>query len=623
MPINKHNPATRGDKGAFPTNAANGRASGRKLAFGVRSGQGTRRKRPARKNGRRPLFAQALLIFILAALLTVLALKNAQANRARSQASLQSGAVSPSAGAGAPASPDVGGTATLDVFEPKAAADTSPHRLIAQTGIMAAGSSVSDYRFSRPIDMGLGSEYTSAQGIVTFRGNNFRDGGAYGFADIVGKAFSDSFWSLSAPSPKAQDGDALKGGWAGQPLIMTWPKETREHMNMYGWAKKADFLTEVIYPSEDGNVYFLDLTTGKKTRDSLDLGFAFKGSGSLDPRGYPILYLGSGRDSAKGVSHVFIVNLLDCSVMYEFGANDSFSLRGDSSFFNGSPLIDADTDRLVYPGGNGVIYIMDLNTRYDADAGTLSLKPSNTVKWRYDGTRATADSYLPGMEGSAVIWHSRLIIADTGGNLLCLSLKDLTLDWVQNTLDDTDCSPVLELEDGHPYIYLGTSFRAGWRASAEKTADVPVWKIDAVSGDIVWKMVYTCHTGTEVSGGVQGTAALGKNKLSDLIFVPVAMTPESGTGILAALSKKTGETVWQQQTQVYSRSSPVAVYDRNGNGYLVFCTAGGYMYLLDGLTGKVLDFKNLGSVVDASPAVFNGTVVVGTSGRIVYGIKLT
>ena len=160
---------------------------------------------------------------------------------------------------------------------------------------------------------------------------------------------------------------------------------------------------------------------------------------------------------------------------------------------------------------------------------------------------------------------------------MCLNLNTLKLDWVQNVLDDTNCSPVLELEDGHPYVYISTSFHCGWRAPVDGIAKIPVWKIDAENGEIVWEHDYECYTADGVSGGAQGTLALGKNKLSDLIFVPVAKTPGVATGILAALDKKTGKAVWEVQTQVYSWSSPVAVYDKDGNGYLVFCNSAGYM----------------------------------------------
>ena len=102
----------------------------------------------------------------------------------------------------------------------------------------------------------------------------------------------------------------------------------------------------------------------------------------------------------------------------------------------------------------------------------------------------------------------------------------------------------------------------------------------------------------------------------------MARTPNSYDGVLVALDKQTGEEVWSFYTAAYSWSSPVAVYDAQGNGYLVYCTSGGQMYLLDGLTGEVLDTKELGGNVEASPAVYNDTVVVGTRTQQIFGVKL-
>lgn len=459
---------------------------------------------------------------------------------------------------------------------------------------------------------------TDVQGIVTFRGNNFRDTAAYGTAEIEQKKFGES-WSVTSNSLKAPDGAVWTGsGWVGQPLVMTWPKDVRQHMNMYDWAKQREKITEVVYATMGGYVYFLDLDTGKPTRDPLNLGYTFKGAGALDPRGYPIMYLGSGYDSSLGTSRVFIINLLDCSVMYEFGNDDSFSLRGGLSFFDGSPLVDAESDQLIYPGESGILYIIKLNTNYNETAGTLSVKPSHTVKWRYYGTRSSG-RYL-GMEDSAVIWRGHLIIAENGGNLFCLDLNSLTVDWVQDVLDDTNDSPVLEMENGKPYIYISTSFHYGWRST--DTAVIPIWKVDAQTGEIVWHRDYTCYTVPEVSGGVQGTIALGKNNVSDLIYVPVARTGSASAGKLVALYKDTGKVAWEFDSY-YAWSSPVVVYDSRGDGYIVYCTCGGYMYLLDGRTGEKLDERNLGGNIEASPVVYGNTIVVGTRRQLIYGIRLT
>lgn len=515
-----------------------------------------------------------------------------------------------------PDSPD------LPTFNPQAVSATLPSNLIAATNIMVNGQLVDSLSLPDPIDFGLGEDYTDVEGIVTFRGNNFRDNASYGTANIVNKRFSENKWNVSTGALTAPDGETWTGsGWVGQPLMMTWPKEVRAHMNMHDWAKQADTLTEVIYATMDGNVYFMDLETGSKTRPDLTLGYTFKGSGALDPRGYPILYLGSGYNSTRGTSHAFIINLLDCSIMYEFGAADSFSLRGNLSFFDGSALVDAETDRLIYPGESGIMYIMKLNTNYDAAAGTLSIAPSDIVKWRYKGN--SRDGWYLGMEDSAVIWRGHIIMSTNDGYLFCVNLNTLETVWVQDVLDDTNCSPVLEMEDGHPYVYISTSFHAGWRAPATGTATIPIWKIDAVTGEIVWKTDYQCYTNPGTSGGVQGTLAMGKNDLSDLIFVPLAKTPNMSSGVLSAINKHTGKVVWEKQTQMYLWSSPVAVYDQNGKGYIVMCTTGGYMHLFDGLTGEPLDEVNLGSNIEASPAIYNGNIVVGTRASGIFGLKLT
>ena len=87
----------------------------------------------------------------------------------------------------------------------------------------------------------------------------------------------------------------------------------------------------------------------------------------------------------------------------------------------------------------------------------------------------------------------------------------LQLVWVQDTLDDSNSTPVLEIEKGHLYLYVSTSFRLGWRSY--DTATVPVWKIDAETGEIVWHTDYECTTDDGVSGGVQSTIAVSYTHL--------------------------------------------------------------------------------------------------------------
>lgn len=507
-------------------------------------------------------------------------------------------------------------------FEPHCTEATNPAKLIARTGICVNNTELADestYTPAAEISFGTGSTYTSAEGVISFRGNNFRNNPTYGYAEMTENVL-DPVWSADTGS-LSYNGTYWNGsGWTGQPLIMKWPKETKAYMNMHDWAKEDDDLVEVIYACMDGYVYFLDLKTGQPTREALNLGYTFKGAGALDPRGYPILYVGAGYDSYKGTAHVFVVNLLDCSVMYEFGANDPYSLRGALSYFDSSALVDAETDTLIYPGENGILYLMKLNTAYDEAAGTLSINPDPVTKWHYYGTRSSVGSYWVGMEDSAAIYKGYLFVADNGGNLMCLNLNTLQLVWVQDILDDSNSTPVLSIEDGQLYIYVSTSFRLGWRSSS--TATVPVWKIDAQTGEIIWQKDYECSSEDGVSGGVQSTIASGRNELSDYIYVTVARTGGYGNGVLACLNKKTGAVEWEHSSS-YAWSSPVCVYNSDGSGKVIYCNSTGHMYLLDGKTGDELNSIALDSSnIEASPAVYENHLVVGSRGSKIWGVVL-
>ena len=507
----------------------------------------------------------------------------------------------------------------LPDFKPHSVDGTEPERLISSTAIMVDGEVVEQYESDYEINFDLPERYTELEGIVTFRGDNFRSGAAYGTVAVSSKTLT-KVWSKSTSGLSDSDGIYWSGsGWTGQPLIVKWPEATRKNISaMYDWAREKEGLVEVIYATLDGHVYFYELTSGEYTREPLNLGFNYKGAGALDPRGYPILYVGSGVDSVNGRSRVKVVNLIDNSVMFEFGHNETFANRG-WHMFDSSPLVSAETDQLIYPGENGILYIIHLNTKYNEQTGELSVDPDNIVKWKYNGVRSGSRYWL-GVESSAAIINNYIFLADNGGNLMCLDLNTLELVWVQDVLDDTNCSPVVDVENGHPYIYISTSFHYGWRSYS--TAAIPIFKIDAETGEIVWRTDYTCYTVQDLSGGVQGTIAVGKNKLSDMIFVPIARTPGASSGTLAALKKDTGEVVWERETSMYSWSSPVDFYDADGNGYLLYCNSGFNMFLIDGKTGEQLDYMNLGGNIEASPAMYGNYAVVGTRAMRTYCIQV-
>ncbi len=506
-------------------------------------------------------------------------------------------------------------------FAPEAGDSSRPEAVITGTAVMVDGEEVDSYAADSgiAIDFGGADDYTDAAGIVTFRGNNFRNTAQYGLAEITERTFG-SCWCKKTAGLSDSSGNYWGGsGWTGQPLVVEWPDETKQIMNMYDWAKEKDGLVEVIYATLGGYVYFYELETGEYTRDPLFLGYTFKGAGALDPRGYPILYIGGGVTNAYGQApRIMIVSLIDGEILYTVGDNDSFAPRFWSAF-DSSALVDAETDRLIYPGENGIIYIIKLNSDYDEQAGTLSVDP---VVTKFTYTSSSADKYYYGMEDSAIIWRGYLMIADNGGDFLCLDLNTLEIAWCFDCLDDTNCTGVLEVdENGHPYVYLSTSFHMGWRSSY--TAEIPVWKIDAVTGEAVWSREYTCYSETDLSGGVQGALALGTGSLEGILYVAMAREPNAGNGQLLALDTETGEELWTYTSDSYSWSSPTCFYDTRGNGYVLYVSCiQGKMYMFDGLTGELCDTFSFACTTEASPVVYNNTVVIGTRNEEIYGITL-
>lgn len=89
-----------------------------------------------------------------------------------------------------------------------------------------------------------------------------------------------------------------------------------------------------------------------------------------------------------------------------------------------------------------------------------------------------------------------------------------------------------------------------------------------------------------------------------------------------AYDKYTHEKVWVKNLHGYSYSSPIVMYDDDGNGYIVTCDSAGYMYLFDARTGKTLDKLELEGNFEASPAAFNDMIVIGTRASKIYGVKL-
>ena len=463
-----------------------------------------------------------------------------------------------------------------------------------------------------PISFGKGAEYAALEGVFTFRGNNYRDGAAYGTANIVNNTLT-KLWSNRVGSLQGSHSNWGGCGWTGQPSVVRWDAETKAIMNMYPDKKAKENLIEVIYATLDGYIYFYDLEDGKRTRDPINVGMNFKGAGSLDPRGYPLFYVGSGDNRNGTRARMYIVSLIDGKILYEQSGKDSATTRAWYAF-DSAPLVDAGTDTLIWPGENGVLYTIKLNTVYDKSAGTISVTPENVAKAVYTASTGKKVGY----EASAIIVDSYLYCADNSGLFVCVDLNTMELKWAQDVKDDINATPVFEWgDDGNGYIYCGSSMEYA-------KGTVYIMKLNAATGEIVWERTFTNVTYNElVSGGILSSPVLGKKgtDLEGLIIYPIARTPSSGAGTIVALDTKTGETVWSVTNSRYHWSSPVAVYTKENKGHILIGDSSGKITMYDA-SGNTLTTISLGSNIEASPAVFDNYLVVGTRGNGIWGVAI-
>lgn len=458
------------------------------------------------------------------------------------------------------------------------------------------------------------ASYTEVPGVLTFRGNHTRSQPAYGTAQITQKKL-EVVWKVDIGETKAEGVRFPGAGWTGQPLIVRWPEATRLAMGLPDkFANDANF-TEVIYPTFDGNIYRLDLATGEKTKDPIAATWGFKGTGSIDPRGYPILYAGQGLADANGNTGPIRHRWFDLIQNKEIGGlegMDAAAPRKDWGAFDSSTLIDRFTDTLIEPGENGLIYKVKLNSAFDPTAKTVSLNPQVT-KLQYK----TPNSHKFGIESSAVAYKNLMYATDNDGNLVCWDINTLQVLWSRNIDDDTDATLVLEHTADGVFIYTGNEL--DHRDASQPTN---LRKINALTGALVWQYDLKTYRDENVNGGLMATPLLGVGELSDMVIFNVAKSPERRSGTLVALDKKTGKPIWTRNMVNYSWSSPVSITSTDGKQYLVLADYKGIMRLLDPNTGEQLDEINIGGNTEATPAVFGDMIVVANYDKKIWGIKV-
>ena len=483
--------------------------------------------------------------------------------------------------------------------------------------------------------------YQQFAGILTFRGNNFRNCASWGYANIdptkpEGEHF-EKVWEFVEmqwkSTPLSSSWSWVGAGWTGQPLAVRWGYDMQQTMNLYPDKKSKENLTEIILASQDGHVYFLDLDDGQKTRDPINVGATIKGTPAVDPRGYPLLYVGQGDDNGtRGEVGYRIYSLLNGELLHFEPGLDSRAYRSNWGACDSSPIIDGNSDTLIYPSENGMIYTMKLNTDYRPDLGKITVSPETTV-YRYSVEGQSGGQF--GIESSMSIYDHYGWCSDNGGNLLCIDLNTMQMVWSRRLDDDSDVTPVIEEENGHVYLYTGTEVDWQNDAGGDYQGKAFTYKIDAMTGEDVWKVSQGCYThngdvsSDDINGGMLGTPIMGKKSISNLVIFSYCMTKNVSYGnALVAYDKTTGAEVWRYDWNTYTWSSPVDVYDKDGNAYIVVFDSQGQGHLVDGSTGKRIGLiqglkqDTLGNF-EASPIVVDDMVVIAQRSPAIYGVKIS
>jgi len=300
-------------------------------------------------------------------------------------------------------------------------------------------------------------------------------------------------------------------------------------------------------------------------------------------------------------------------MLYFINGYDKYAFRRWGAF-DSSAVIDAKTDTLIEAGENGILYTAKLNTEYDPDNGTISINPE-FANYRYK----SSISKRLGIENSPVVFKNYVYFIDNSGLLQCVDLHTLKPVWARNVSDDTDSSPALEVES-ETEVSLYTACEVDHQGSGGLSY---IRKIDAFTGNLIWEKAVECTYNSSNNGGALASPVIGKSDIDDLVIFNIAKTGKTKTsGRIFALDKKSGKEAWTVDLDYYCWSSPVDVYTRDGKSYLIVCDSVGNVNLFEGKSGKLLDTVNLGANIEASPAVYDNILVIGTRGQKIFGIKI-
>lgn len=532
--------------------------------------------------------------------------------------------------------------------------DSADPALISTTVIYKDDRKVTGYERKEPINMPAADDYMlQPYGVMTFRGNAFRQNAATGTVENPTSLSLE--WTVEAGSVAGSSRNYYGIGWTGQPVIVRWPSDIRKSMDLEQIRKDQKNLKEVIIAGMDGKIYFLDLLDGSATRDAIDFGYPMRSTPSVHPLFYPMMTVGQyARKLKTGTSKeigLYYYNLMDQKELRMIDGIDRKYERPYNAVgaFDTSALIYSDTvnktHTLIAIGTNGMLYTekMEMDLHLDKDTGLLEyeFKEPDEVVMMMSHTKGQNDSYAA-VESSLAMYGSYAYYADLEGVLRCVDTTTMTTAWAVDTGDAVRAAIALDLEEGDGtntlWLYTANLVNTG-----RTKGNVTIRRFNAMTGEEDWAFAIHCADtkkkdvtfNATITPGAMASPVIGQQGLGDLVYFTLSSVSATGAaeleegaaipGVIIALDKATGKVAWHKAMEAYCYSSPVAVYDENGKGWIIQACSNGTIYLMDGLTGSVINTLQVNGVIEGSPAVYGDTLVIGTTGKgasYIYGIKI-
>ena len=486
---------------------------------------------------------------------------------------------------------------------------------VAVDGILADG-----FTQTRKIQISKPEKYTEMTGVLTFRGGPVRNNASVGTVAVekeelkVMRGFRTSRL------------DAFTGyGFGSQAVLVKWFKNVREMMNIYDKYRNGNAMKEVIVPSNDGKIYFFDLNAMELSRDPIAIGVPMSVTASINPYGFPLLYVGQSAETVADYTvntGLRVFSLLDQKRLFFETSLNTISHSDRNEVFS-SPVVETGSDTVIYTNANGMLYMLPMNTGFDMEAQTVAVNPE-CIAYGYATESRWKD---PSLVANTSVYSRYAYLADMSGILQCVDMISLKCLWSINLSDSILAAMPLEREGKSLYLYTGTAVN-----KTQRSRGITLYKLDASDGNVIWEYTTPYPAKYEskpaesgIYAGLMGSPILGEGDIEDLIIFNVnrlAVNGEKNSAVLYALSKESGEVVWETELGAESVSSPTALYTEEGRCYIVVGDEDGFLHLIDGGYGAILDSVFLGSAVQASPAAYGNRIVVGTTGGVLYFIDL-